>query len=219
MEEVIVGKAMTRTTLAEADANPISINNSFYYHLYYCYSYIIDECVPDSTRKRLEERENEIRRNIQNHLMKSNTEKKGLILWLKSGVSLDIRPEPIHLKEIVAFLIANRSFTSTGFDIYEVFFLDTDSKYESILRALDYERREEKPPVHHDQKTLSLDRLLKIKEKYNLPDVSDEALKAWKTSEALKEIVATAQSVWRDVISKKIELCDDCGKCIVIDLL
>lgn len=186
MEEVIVGKAMTRTTLAEADADQIN-----------------------STRKRLEERENEIRRNIQNHLMKSNTEKKGLILWLKSGVSLDIRPEPIHLKEIVAFLIANRSFISTGFDVYEVFFLNTDSKYESILRALDYERREEKPPVHA-RKTLSLDRLLTIKEKYNLPDVSDEALKAWKTSETLKEIVATAQSVWRDVILKKIELCDDC---------
>jgi hypothetical protein len=41
---------------------------------------------------------------ISEQLKNANTAETGLIMWLNTGVSRDIKPEPLHLKETLQFI-------------------------------------------------------------------------------------------------------------------
>lgn len=60
------------------------------------------------TKSQLEEREETILADIARQYKSYRSEEKGLIMWLKPGVDRRIKPELIHLKEVVGFNFSER---------------------------------------------------------------------------------------------------------------
>ena len=174
LEQAIVKHSVDRTSAVERDIG----KTVFYFTCVLCNNMVCVLCLLclEYSLSQLREYEDRITADIQNHLMKSNSNTKGVILWLKHGAS-SINPEPIHMKEIISYLISNCTFTSTGFDICEIYNLDMKSKYEKVLRALYVMRQGDSVvvPLLENQK-LDVEALLAIKNKYSLPDVTSKEL-------------------------------------------
>ena len=66
---------------------------------------------------------------ISDQLKQANTAEAGLIMWLNTGVSRDIKPEPLHLKQTLQFLIDNKEYLSTGNDVYDLYGCTIDEQY------------------------------------------------------------------------------------------
>jgi len=163
------------------------------------------------TRERLKEREELMVTDIARQYVKSNSEDQGLIMWLKPGAVRRINPEPIHLKEVVNYLINDCHYDSTGYDVCEIYELDLNLKYERVLRAVECMRNPPRavPNLRYEKLSLDMKYLKYMKSIHNIPDMSQEDLKEWKSSAALKEIIATASSVFTDIVSQKITLTGD----------
>lgn len=150
---------------------------------------------------------------ITNHFLKSNSNDRGLILWLKKpSASKLLAPEPIHLKEVLGFLLQHNMYQSTGFDICEIYKLDIDAKYACIIKALEFMKESKVPPTS-GTKQLDVAYLQHMKDMYCVPDVNEQELKAWSSSDSMKEILATALTMWGDIIKKRIDLpTNQCGE-------
>jgi hypothetical protein len=57
---------------------------------------------------------------ITTNLLKQSNSECGVIIWLNPGVCRNIFPEPIRLRETLQYLYKNASFSSTGYDIFDI---------------------------------------------------------------------------------------------------
>jgi hypothetical protein len=73
---------------------------------------------------------------LREHLLKNNTSSAGIITWIKPGVSTDLRPEPIHFKEVMSFLLDNEDYESNGYDLFDFCNEEVDVQYNNIMALL-----------------------------------------------------------------------------------
>ena len=111
----------------------------------------------------------------------------------------------------VNFLLQNCEYESTGHDVFDLFELDEQSKYEAIIRAVQNMQSgvEVVPNLRYERLSLNLDRVRRLQVIHKVPEISVEAVKEWKDSSSIKEIIATATAVFVDVVSQKIGLTGD----------
>lgn len=73
---------------------------------------------------------------VSRELLRANSSTNGVILWLKPGVSRDIKPEPIHLRETIAFMRDNCEYESSGHDSYDIYHQDEAYQFDKIVEQL-----------------------------------------------------------------------------------
>ena len=150
-------------------------------------------------------------------LRKSDTFDRGLIMWLNPGVSCDIKPEPVHLRETLAYMGANMEYASTGFDVYDLFDCDVNYQYQKIMEWM------KTPHVQKVvvNKTLTIRAtLIRLEEMYLSSPlvVEDDAVNsatpksASQVEDRMKDIISTSGHMLEDLLSKKINAPDCDGK-------
>lgn len=97
----------------------------------------------------------------------------------------------------------------------EIYEMDVDSKYQRVLRAVENLSKQQRdvPNLRYERLSLDVAKLRSLKARHHIPDVGPDELKAWRSSAGMKEILATAGSVFSDVVSRKITLTGDDGEC------
>ena len=120
----------------------------------------------------------------------------------------------------ISFLLQNCEYESTGFDVYDLYGMDQQSKYEVIIRTVENLRNPtlQVPNLRFEKLTLDLERLRQLQVTHHIPEVDATELRKWRNSVAVKTIIATATSVFTDVVSQKIALTGDDGECCIITL-
>jgi hypothetical protein len=89
-----------------------------------------------STRERLEKAASDQRAELAAHMLSNNSAQEGIITFFKANVSLDVRPEPINLKEALKYILEHEDYESTGFALYDFFAADVDVQYDKIMKIL-----------------------------------------------------------------------------------
>ena len=86
------------------------------------------------SRKKLTALDDALMTTITRNLLRRNTNEKGLIIWINPAyLHHRPRPEPIHLRDTVAFLLDNNQYLSNGGDVYDVLASSTDSERYAII--------------------------------------------------------------------------------------
>lgn len=96
-----------------------------------------------SARQRLEAEASAQRVDLTTHLLSNNKAHEGIITFLKANASLDIRPDPINLKEALQYIMDHEDYASTGFELYDFIDADVDVQYNKIMQILRGENRVE----------------------------------------------------------------------------
>lgn len=149
---------------------------------------------------------------VTEKLHKAATDKRGLILWLKPGVSRDIKPEPIHLSETIRYLRSDLEYHSTGYDTYELLDETIDRQYQQIMKwlSLPLSTVEEEEP--DNLKSLDIHDSLNRLEKMFLTGPVDNNMDMSKPlEEKMKEIIATSTKIFEDIAIEKIRTPDCLG--------
>jgi hypothetical protein len=148
-------------------------------------------------------------------LKKSNTPQRGLIIWLNPGISLDINPEPLHLRNTVQFLKENISYHAGKCDVYDIFDLDVDTQYDMISRQLlnSNTRSEHLVPKLNSEMELVLDRMHATLDQYPAPAPAPAPAKRMQTTleGRMNDISATASTVFTDILNNRISATDSEG--------
>lgn len=150
---------------------------------------------------------------IVSHMLKQNTTEKGIISWLKPGVSRKLCPEPIHLKAALKFIMCNDEFESTGYHICDLYTKDIDEQYDKIneIIKMPSNRRKQLPFV---VKQFSLESYERLKALY-IGDNNFAAIDYSKLLNAAKDINKTAGAVIHDVFDQKLKVHNTTGKSVV----
>ena len=86
-------------------------------------------------------------KDIQTKLAKTNNDVEGLIMWLNPGISRDICPEPIHLKDTIRHFTLHPEYQSTGYDSFDIVALSDSNQYRQIKEWMEIMRRSQKAKV------------------------------------------------------------------------
>jgi hypothetical protein len=87
-------------------------------------------------RERLEREASQQRSELAAHMLSNNNAQEGIITFLKADASLEVRPEPINLKEALKYILEREDYESTGFELYDFFAADVDVQYDKIMKIL-----------------------------------------------------------------------------------
>lgn len=90
----------------------------------------------EDTRLKLEEEVSLHRADLCENLLSKNTAQAGIITWLKPNVSLVVKPEVIHLKETLKFLMDHEDYLSTGYELYDFIGDNVDIQYDKVMKIL-----------------------------------------------------------------------------------
>ena len=171
-----------------------------------------------NSRQTLEELDQKLISSIIRHLLSKNSSERGLILWLNPGVSRDIQPVPIYLRETIQFLLRNKDFDSTGRDIFDVLGESNSAvQYGMIKEALRQSKEINAADfvTESTEKCLDTQGILKLKALYfdeNEFDVTEPNAKVIKKTEALMlEIVQSAKKIMQDILSQRVYATDRQG--------
>jgi hypothetical protein len=89
-----------------------------------------------SARKLVTDTSDALRGEISAHFLKHNTAERGIIAWLKPGIPRRFSPAPIHLKPALQYLMDNNEFSSTSYDVCDIFTDDVKTQYGKIVTRL-----------------------------------------------------------------------------------
>ena len=90
-----------------------------------------------SARDLIAETRDTLRDEISRHVLKHSTSEKGIISWLRPGVSRQLNPEPIHLKAALKYVMEFSQYKSTGYHICDIYSDDIETQYLKIRHFLD----------------------------------------------------------------------------------
>jgi hypothetical protein len=158
----------------------------------------------ESSRAVIDETQSMLRGELTTHLLKQNTSFKGLICWLKPGVSLKVNPEPIHLKAALKYVLDHKEFDSTGYHICDIFSEQLDIQYAKIVTFINM-TNERKCLLTSELKQISHGSYERLKALY-LKNADVGSVDYSKLLSATKAITQTASAVIQDVIDKKLVL-------------
>ena len=168
---------------------------------------------------------NTLVKDIQTKLAKTNNDTEGLIMWLNPGVSRDICPEPIHLRDTIRHFTLYPEYQSTGYDSSDLIALSDSNQYRRIKEWMEIMRRSQKdkvaPVLPRDLKTIDIENFkLKVVE-FKFLETAEINLttKATKLENSMKEVIATAVKILKDVSSNKIKSPDCAGNILLLFLI
>jgi len=152
---------------------------------------------------------------VKLQLNQSNSAHRGLIIWLNSGTSCSIRPEPLHLRETIAFLKSNISYEADCCDVYDMFDLDIDVQYSNIVKMMwaGSPRLENRAVM---TKHNNMDSVLQTMEASLLSGSLNSDINSAKLEDKMKEITATAAKVFEDIVSNRMQAPLECKGMAVV---
>jgi hypothetical protein len=136
---------------------------------------------------------------VSRELIRTNHSTRGLILWLNPGVSRDIKPEPIYLRQTIQYMRSNCDYDSDGFDIYDLYNFSENYQYDKILEKLSSSGN-----AVFTAKTLDVQIAISEMEKVLLSTPYDVVVDAKKLENLMKDIIATAVEIFEEVDQNKI---------------
>ena len=170
------------------------------------------EAILEDTHKTVDaltEAKDVVTSSLCSHLIQQNTAKRGVIAWVKSGASRNFNPEPLLLREALQFLALRESYSSTGYDIYDIFEKELDEQYDIIMKLVSMVRKDKKAyeSMTSTPATLSLKCYSALKTKYRsiVDEVSPDVLltKEFKKLENnSKNIITTALQVFSYLVDQ-----------------
>jgi hypothetical protein len=151
-----------------------------------------------------------LRDEISKHVLKHNTAEKGIIAWIKPGVSRQLNPEPIHLKAALKYVLEFSEYESTGYHIGDIYSDDIETQYSKIKLFLDMSTDNKRSLPSHT-KTFSCPSLERLKALY-LPLCSKICYDQLVTT--AKPITKTSLNVLEDLNAKLLKTHNSDGNII-----
>lgn len=161
-----------------------------------------------SQRKILESYDDSLVGSVGRQIQAHSNKQSGLILWVNPGISLSIDPKPIHLGETLAYFSKHRTYSSTGYHVFDLYGLDEDTQYKRVLEFI----RINQTPKVIEEKEFQLAEVVKVlanrysngiaedTEEIGDADGTDApALKDTPLVKLLKEVSSTARHVIEDI--------------------
>ena len=142
------------------------------------------------------------REELSRHLLKNNTAERGIITWLKPGVSLDVKPKLLHLLEVMSYLQDNEDYISTGYHLYDFYQEDIDVQYSKICDIL-FDKCQ--PTSSGAPRKLSCPSYEKLKT-LCFPEGVPDDVNCAHFLERVRLITSASKAVLRDVSDKKLNV-------------
>ena len=189
-------------------------------------SRIIRDCIKASredmdflqlSRKSMAALDNELLGNITASLMAKNTAQRGIISWLNPGVSRQLHPEPIHLRQTLQYLIANAKYEMTGHDVFDIFAAPNDLARYALIETRIHEitrGRSDRQDILVEQGELNTDKMKKMWHHFFPGDEYDVIPCAKGLSDAMKDIVQVAKKVLTDILKSRMYATNSNGKLV-----
>lgn len=170
-----------------------------------------DQCIKKS-KKTLSALDDQLLGSISASLSKRNTAERGLIMWLNPGVSRDINPEPIRLRDTLSYLFANADYVSTGYDAFDIVATLNDSvRYQLIDERLKkVNEAQEESDVNKRLNTTVIESLWGN----YFPNDSISGGQTGSNLDSINEIVQVGKKVYSDIIKQRIYATNSLGECL-----
>ena len=164
------------------------------------------------SRKKLTALDDALMTTITRNLLRRNTNESGLIIWINPAyLHRRPRPEPIHLRDTIAFLLDNNQYLSNGGDVYDVFAAATDSERYALISNNHLTRN----GIHegeHTHKQLDTSKLLWLKDKYCPSGWSSSSTVCNKSLEnSMCEVSNVSKKIFKDISTKRIHATEELG--------
>jgi hypothetical protein len=176
-----------------------------------------EELIADSkvAQEVVTDHRDELHNEVARHLLNQNTAKRGFITWLKPNYSPGcLTPEPLNLMPALKYLIDNEKYDSTGYDVYDIFGEPLDVQCMKIMTLLTSNNLD----VDRKPCTLALASFSKLKRLFWV-NGNHSSVDYTPFVKSTNEIVATAQMVIQDVISKRIKTSNTTGTSAIIYII
>lgn len=170
------------------------------------------------SRKSIVALDDELLGNITASLLAKNTAQRGIISWLNSGVSRDIRPEPIHLRQTLQYLIENAKFEMTGHDVFDIFAAPNDSTRYALIESRLHETirgRGDRQEILIEQGELDTEKMKSLwqqffpDEPYGATSTADKVLHS-----SVNDIATVAKKVFVDILKSRMYATNSAGELI-----
>lgn len=160
-----------------------------------------------SARQQLQTMDKAVVDAVTRQLLRTNTAQKGLIMWLKPGVSRNIDPRPIHLEETIAFFEENSSYPSSGKHIFDIHDIENvEDQYSAIDDFVRHGIPTDMSTLPHSRKSLDIAGILqKWRERYGFRRALTPADIA-KLQIGMKEMTKTSNKMLDDICNRRVRL-------------
>ena len=166
------------------------------------------------SRKSIASLDDELLGSIRTSLLSRNTAERGIISWLNAGVSRNINPEPIHLRQTIQYLIANAKFDRTGYDIFEIDAAPNDAvRYaliETRLRANAAGKSDRHDKISHGE--LVTDKMKSMWQRFFQGEAYDDRPADTTLQSSINDIVQVAKKVFIDIFKSRMYATSGTGK-------